>query len=55
MKKVYNIVWDIDEGDGIEFFYGLPEETELPDDIEDDHIADWLSDEYGFCVDSYTI
>jgi hypothetical protein len=29
---------------------GLPEIVEVPDDIDEDDIADWLSDGYGFCV-----
>lgn len=62
-----NIVWDVDEDDE-ETFDNLPEsatiDLEDEDDIadyleakemgdEDDFIANKLSDEYGYCVDSF--
>ena len=31
---------------------GLPKVVEVPNDIEPDAIADWLSDNYGWCVNS---
>ena len=45
--KAVNIEWDIDEDivDG-----SLPREVELPRDTQEDEIADYLSDEYEFCV-----
>lgn len=52
--KVVNIVWDVDEEDGEED-PGLPTEVEVPDDVDEDDIADWLSDEYGYCVESYEL
>ena len=38
-------------------FMGLPEEVEIPDSIADDEdmITDWLSDEYGFCIEGYSL
>ena len=50
--KAINIEWDIDEDivDG-----SLPREVELPKDIQEDEIADYLSDEYGFCVFEFDI
>jgi hypothetical protein len=31
----------------------LEEVVEIPNDIEEDEIADYLSDEYGYCVESF--
>jgi hypothetical protein len=33
---------------------GLPIEVNVPNNIEEEDIADWLSDEYGFLVNSFT-
>ena len=49
--KVTGIIWDTD-GEDID---GLPEEVNIPDGIEEDDIADYLSDEYGWCVESFSI
>lgn len=38
--------WDTD-GEKVE---ELPECVEVPEEIESEDIADWLSDKYGFCV-----
>lgn len=43
------VIWDTD-GEEID---GLPSEVEVPDDIDDDDVSDWLSDEYGFCVEKW--
>ena len=45
-----NIEWDTDGEDVV-----LPSEVEIPDNIEEDAIADYLSDEYGFCVFGFGI
>lgn len=61
--RAYNIQWDLKED--VEM-YGekectcLPSEVIIPEsvsqDIEDiDEIADFLSDEYGFCVISFDV
>ena len=32
-------------------FVGLPEKVVIPDDLDDDEeIANWLSNEYGYCI-----
>jgi hypothetical protein len=49
--KATNIKWDTD-GYVIEW---LPLNVEIPPHIEEDEIADYLSDEYGFCVESFEI
>ena len=51
--KITNIIWDTD-GYDVEALY-LPTETYVPSDIEEDEIADWLSDKYGFLVESFLI
>jgi predicted metal-dependent hydrolase len=32
----------------------LPEKVEVPDNISEEEIADWLSDKYGWLVNSYS-
>ena len=50
MKKV-KVDWDIDLDDVNEV--KLPTFVEVPETIEDDDVADWLSDEYGWCVNGW--
>lgn len=53
MKKAYNIDWETDGQD-----VDLPVEVELPEDIDTDAIGeveDYLSDEYGYLVNSFEI
>lgn len=51
-RTAVDIRWDIDEDDEQ---VALPTEVEIPWDIYDDDIADYLSDEYGFCVSDYNV
>lgn len=56
--KAINIDWDITGDDYInlnEQDLLPPTSVELPDDIEEDDIVDFLSDEYGWCVNSFEI
>ena len=53
MKKVTEIIWDTD-GDK-EALESLPTETEVPDEADDDDVADYLSDKYGYLVDALLI
>ena len=46
-----NINWDTD-GEDIEY---LPERVSIPFFMDDDEIADYLSDKYGFCVFGFDI
>jgi hypothetical protein len=50
--KATNIKWVTDGAD-----VNLPTEVEIPIEIEDDDdkIADFLSDEYGFLVESFSL
>ena len=31
----------------------LPNMVDVPDNMEEEDIADWLSDKYGWCVNSF--
>lgn len=57
MKATF-IDWDVDDIDVIEEL-GLPDEVEIPDEVasseEYDAVADYLSDAYGFCVNSFAL
>ena len=50
MRKVI-VNWDTDDYTLEEC--GLEEVVEIPNNIEEDEIADYLSDEYGYCVESF--
>ena len=54
MKVATNIEWDIDSGDE-DLVDMLPNNVLFHFPIEDDEIADALSDAYGFCVRSFMI
>lgn len=49
--KATNIKWETD-GHIIEW---LPLNVTIPQHIEEENIADYLSDEYGFLVESFEI
>lgn len=58
MLKATSIIWDMEDAVDAynEGMANLPTEVELPSDMEDiDEIADYLSDEYGFCVVSFQV
>lgn len=48
--KVTDIKW---ETDGVDV--ELPREVEVDDNMSDDEIADYLSDTYGWLVDSFAV
>lgn len=50
MKKVY-VNWETD-GMSIKEL-GLPSKVNVPKSIDVEEIADWLSDKYGFLVESF--
>lgn len=50
---ITNIDWNATTEDIQEC--NLPDEVEMSDEIEDDEIADWLSDNYDFCVNGFVI
>lgn len=48
--KVTDIKWETDSVD-----VELPKEVEVDDNMSDDEIADYLSDTYGWLVDSFAV
>lgn len=48
--KAVNIKWDT-EGYNVK----LPPEAELPDNVKEDMVAEFLSDTFGFCVFAFQI
>lgn len=52
--KVYEIDWDIDHDD-LDLVLDLPAEVDVPDGTDIVDIADMLSDEYGFCINSFSV
>ena len=54
MKIATNIEWDLDTGEE-ELVCTLPESVRFNFPIEDDDIADALSNAFFFCVKSFTI
>ena len=48
--KATNIKWETDG-----YKVDLPNMVELPKSIDEDRIADYLSDEFGWLVDSFDI
>lgn len=53
--KASNIHWDLKD-DVLEYNIDecdVPNEVELPNDIDVFDVADYLSDKYGFCVISF--
>lgn len=48
--KAVNIKWNT-EGYNV----NLPPEAELPDNVKEDMVADFLSDTFGFCVFGFQI
>ncbi len=57
MRRADNIIWDYDEEEenGTAQFLGLPDHADIPDGIDDEDVADYLSDTYGFCVYGFTM
>ena len=53
-RKATCIEWDVDDPSELEY---LPEEIEIPDEIEDDEdaISDYISNETGFCHAGYVL
>lgn len=49
-----NIEWDTD-GEDADDIIGLPSWVEIPSDVDEDDIADYLSDVFGFCVFGFEI
>ena len=50
-KIIYDINWDTD-GEKID---NLPNSIIIPHAVDDDDIADYLSDRFGFCIFDFKI
>lgn len=54
--KIFNIQWDTE--DNGEFITSedldLPTNVDIPE-MEEDEVADYLSDEYGWCIKSFEV
>ena len=54
-REVY-VEWDVSDSEFENFVYeGIPRKVYVPMSVAEEDIADWLSDKYGYCVESYTI
>lgn len=51
--NIRNIIWDTDEISIDD--YDLPEEVAIDEDIDEEDIANYLFDIYGWCVSSFSI
>ena len=51
--RAIDIKWDTD-GDE-EVLKTLPTEMDIPNGIDEEGVADWLSDETGFCVFGFVL
>ena len=54
-REVY-VEWDVSDSEFETFVNeGIPRIVYVPMSVAEEDIADWLSDKYGYCVESYTI
>lgn len=53
--RAIDIIWDIDDDENIIDELALPSEVEIPNGINEDDVADYLSDTYGFCVFEFNV
>ena len=49
--RLVKVIWDTDGVNPEEL--GLPEQVAEPEGLDVHEISDWLSDEYGYCVDRF--
>lgn len=55
-SRTANVEWDVSDSEYETFVNeNIPTEVEIPFYVKDDEIEDYLSDTYGYCVESYTI
>ena len=55
--KAINIEWDLTD-DVVDYNIDdcdVPTEVDIPNDIKEEDVADYLSNEYGFCVESFQL
>jgi hypothetical protein len=52
-REVY-VKWDVSDSEFETFVNeGVPRRVWIPANVEEENIADWLSNEYGYCVESW--
>ena len=52
-REVY-VRWDVSDNEFETFADGgVPHRVWVPTSVDEEDISDWLSDEYGYCVDSW--
>ena len=52
-REVY-VKWDVSDSEFETFAdEGVPHRVWVPASVDEEDIADWLSDEYGYCVESW--
>lgn len=51
-KKNYTVKvdWDVDDKSDLKY---LPKTVEIPGNVDEEDVSDYLSDEYGFCVNAW--
>ena len=55
-EREVSVEWDVSDSEFENFVYeGVPRKVYVPMSVAEEDIADWLSDKYGYCVESYTI
>lgn len=50
--KATNIIWDVDYEEDLE---NLPTEIKIPDGMDEDDVADYLSDVTGYCHKGFVL
>lgn len=52
MLRAVNIAWDCEDEEVLET---LPDEVDIPDDIDEEDIEDYISDEIGYTFSEYEL
>jgi hypothetical protein len=55
-SRIVYVKWDVNDSEYETFVReNIPTEVEIPFYVTDEEVEDYLSDKYGYCVESYTI
>ena len=55
-EREVSVEWDVSDSEFEGFMdEGVPRKVYVPMSVAEEDIADWLSDKYGYCVESFTI
>lgn len=52
MRKAINIKWDVDEAEDLK---SLPSELQIPEDVSEGEVSDYISDITGYCHFGYEL